>query len=161
MKWEEETHAVNAAVKRAMWKGVKIAGMFLFLAICSIQDIKEKRVSVKVFVLSGILFLIMSLLFDKISIEQRMYNMLPGMIAFLLAFLTKEQIGYGDALCLIVLGNIMCSDVLWGAVLGGLMLLSMCSILLLAGKKVNRKTTLPFLPFLSAGVLWQVMLNNI
>lgn len=144
-----------------MWKIVKVIGMSLFLLLCSMQDIREKRISVKMLVLFGILFLVMSLLFDQISIEQRMCNMLPGMLAFLLAFFTKEQFGYGDAACLIVLGNIIYSDVLWGAIMGGLVLFSVCSMVLLAGKKADRKTTLPFLPFLSAGVLWQTILNNI
>lgn len=144
-----------------MKKLVKITGIMVFLVLCSIQDIREKKLSVKMLVVSGLLFLGMSLVFEEIPIERRLHNILPGLIAFLLAFLTKEQIGYGDAACLVVLGMLVSADGLFGAVIAGLILLSICSMILLAGKKADRKTTLPFLPFLSAGMLWQIIWNHL
>lgn len=142
-------------------KIIKIVGIIAFLALCSIQDIREKRLSVKLLVVSGLLFSGMSLAFEEIPFEERLHNILPGMIAFALAFLTKEQIGYGDAACLVILGILVSAGSLSGAIMAGLVLLSICSILLLAWKKADRKTTLPFLPFLSAGMLWQIILDNI
>lgn len=138
-----------------------MAGILAFLFFCSIQDIREKRISVKMLILSGVLFLSASLLFDDIEGEKRLYSMLPGIIAFLLAFLTGEQIGYGDAVCLIVLGTVISGGVLLGAIMGGLILLSAFSIILVTRKRADRKTTLPFLPFLSAGILWQIMAGGI
>lgn len=170
MKSEIKALAVNVADKRIseamadksdMWKIIKAVELFVFLFFCSLQDIREKRISVKMLVLFGGLFLASSLLFDEISLEERAYNLLPGMVAFLLAFLTKEQIGYGDAACLAVLGNMISETILFGAVMGGLILLSVCSMILLAGKKANRKTTLPFLPFLTIGIFWQVIRNGV
>ena len=52
-----------------MWKIVKMAGLFIFLFFCSIQDMKEKKISVKMLILFGGFFLAMSLLFDEMSIE--------------------------------------------------------------------------------------------
>ena len=138
-----------------MIKMIKVTGIVIFLVLCSIQDIREKRLSVKRLAVAGILFLIVSLVFEEIPVEKRLCNLLPGMAAFLLAALTKEQIGYGDAAILVSARAIL------GAVMGGLLLLSIFSIILLAGKKADRKTTMPFLPFLSAGMLWQMVLNNI
>lgn len=144
-----------------MIRMIKITGIMIFLVLCSIQDIREKRLSVKMLVVSGVLFLGLSLVFEEIPARERLYNMLPGMTAFLLAFLTKEQIGYGDAAALAVLGNLVSAETLLGAVMGGLILLSVCGMILLAGKRADRKTTLPFLPFLSAGMLWQVVCNHV
>ena len=144
-----------------MKKMIKTMGIIVFLVLCSIQDIREKRWSVKMLVVAGLLFLGMSLVFEEMPIEKRLHNILPGMITFLLAFLTKEQIGYGDAACLVVLGIMVSAGSLFGAVMIGLILLSICSMILLAGKKADRKTTLPFLPFLSAGMLWQIIWSNI
>lgn len=139
-----------------MWEVVKIAGIFVFLLLCSWQDIREKKISVKILFLFGISFLGLSLLFEQMSFGQRIINMLPGAVAFVLAFLTREQIGYGDAACLVILGSMVSADLLVGAVLGGLLLLSTWSIILLAGKKADRRTTMPFMPFLAAGMLWQM-----
>jgi len=144
-----------------MWKFIKVTSVLVFLALCSMQDAREKRISVKLLVLAGGLFGMASLLFEDMHIGQRICNMMPGLAALLLAFLTKEQVGYGDAACLIVLGSMISADVLLGAVMGGLILLSICSVILLAGKKADRKTTLPFLPYLSAGMLVQVVLNRV
>lgn len=139
-----------------MWKMIKGAGIFLFLILCSLQDIREKKLSVKGLVLSGALFLVLSLAFDGMPYEKRIYALFPGMAAFVLAFLTKEQIGYGDAASLIVLGNAVSADILIGAIAGGLLLMSAYSIVLLAGKRADRKTTLPFMPFLTAGMVWRI-----
>ena len=144
-----------------MIKMIKATGIVIFLVLCSIQDIREKRLSVKRLAVAGILFLIVSLVFEEKQIKKRLCNLLPGMAAFLLAALTKEQIGYGDAASLVVLGILVSARAILGAVMGGLLLLSIFSIILLAGKKADRKTTMPFLPFLSAGMLWQMVLNNI
>lgn len=161
MKYTEEARVVNVgAEKKFMWEIVKIAGIFIFLFFCSIQDIREKQLSVKMLVLSGVLFFALSLFFDRISFAERMGNMLPGMAAFVIAFFTKEQVGYGDAACLIVLGNVLSVDILMGAVMGGLLSLSLCGAVLFLRKKADRKTTLPFAPFLMAGVLWQVIIQK-
>lgn len=143
-----------------MWEIVKIAGIFIFLLFCSIQDIREKQLSVKVLVVSGILFLGLSLLLDRISCMERLKNMLPGTAAFVIAFLTKEQIGYGDAACLIVLGNLLSVNMLTEAVMCALLLLGLCGTVLFLGKKVDRETALPFMPFLMAGMLWQVFVRK-
>lgn len=143
--------------EKMMWKLVKTTGVVLFLLLCSVQDIKEKRISVKMLLLSGGLFLALSFLFDELSWERRMENMLPGVTALVAAFLTREQIGYGDAVCLAVLGSVVSADILWSAILNGLLFLSACSIVLLVRKKAGKNTTLPFIPFLTVGILWQMV----
>lgn len=139
-----------------LWEIVKRTGIFVFLIFCSVQDIKEKKLSVKMLVSAGILFLALSFLFEEISWERRMENMLPAATAFMLAFLTREKIGYGDAACLAVLGSVVTGGVLWGAIFGGMVLLSLCSVVLLVQKKAAGDTTLPFIPFLTAGMLWRM-----
>lgn len=158
MKLAAEALVINAEDrKKAMWQFLKNVEIFFFLLICSAQDIREKKISVKILVLFGALFLIESFALEEISWEMRAQNMLPGIMAFMAAFLTKEQIGYGDAACLAVLGIVVSADILWSAIMSGLLLLSVCSMVLLLRKKVKRKTTLPFIPFLTVGMLWQTI----
>ena len=80
--------------EKLMWRIVKVTGIFAFLILCSLQDIKEQKLSVKMLLLSGALFMISSHLFDQISYGQRVAGMLPGMLAFVLAFMSEEQIRY-------------------------------------------------------------------
>lgn len=143
-----------------IWRVIKITEIIIFLIACSVQDIKEKKLSVKMLAGFGTAFLISSFLPENIPLQQRIYNMLPGIAALLLAFLTKEQIGYGDGICLIIVGNVIHCNVLAGAVMIGLILLCGCSLILLIGKKVKWKTTLPFLPFLTIGILMQIVFGR-
>ncbi len=142
-------------------EGIINALIYLFLLICSIQDIKEKHLSKKLLAGFGILFFVISFWTDSISFGNRIWNMLPGIAAMLIAFLTKEQIGYGDGICLLILGNVNSFDFLLGAMLGGLMLMSGYSITLLIRRKGDRKTTLPMLPFLTAGMVFQSLIRKI
>ena len=144
-----------------MWKIIKTTGIILFLILCSIQDIREKRISLKLLIVFGSIFFIVSILFEEMRLEQRIHNLFPGLAALLISFLTKEQIGYGDAACLIILGSVISAVTLLNAIMGGLILLSICSVVLLAGKRANRKSTLPFIPFLSTGIALQIVLNNV
>lgn len=132
----------------------------IFLALCSIQDIREKKLSLKLLIVSGILFFVMSFMFERMSTRERVCNMLPGIFALVIAFLTREQIGYGDAACLIIMGNIVSGKRLLGAVMGGMILFSIVGAVLMIRKKADRKTTMPFLPFLTAGMLWQIMITG-
>lgn len=143
-----------------MWKIGKLTGIAIFLLLCSIQDIREKKLSVRMLVLAGSLFFILSLAFDRISWDERIKNMLPGMLALVLAFLTREQVGYGDAACLIVLGNVVSVRTLSGAILTGLLLTDVCAAVLFFRKKANRRTMLPFAPFLAAGMLCWIIIQK-
>ncbi len=55
-----------------MIKMIKVTGIVIFLVLCSIQDIREKRLSVKRLAVAGILFLIVSLVFEEIPVEKRL-----------------------------------------------------------------------------------------
>ncbi len=143
-----------------VWRIIKITEIVIFLAVCSVQDIKEKKLSVRMLAGFSILFFISSLFPENILLQQRACNMLPGAIALLIAFLTREQIGYGDGVCMLILGNIVSYSMLLGAIMGGLILLCCCSVVLLVRKKAAWKTTLPFLPFLMIGMVIQMAMGD-
>ncbi|MDE6951745.1 MAG: hypothetical protein K2P64_12660 [Lachnospiraceae bacterium] len=62
--------------KETLWEIVKRTGIVVFLILCSVQDVKEKKLSVKMLVSTGILFLVLSFLFEEISWERRVENWL-------------------------------------------------------------------------------------
>ncbi len=130
------------------WKIAKNTGTVCFLLICSIQDLKEKMFSVKMLLFFGILFFGASLLWEDISLKQRLYNMLPGIAALWIAFFTKEQIGYGDGVCLLILGNVIPIEVLLKMVMNGLILLNIYSLVLMVKKKRKERPHFRFFHFL-------------
>lgn len=143
-----------------MWEAAKVLTIIVFLGLCCIQDIREEKLSLKMLIASGILFFMLSFMFEDMTAKERICNILPGIVASLLAFMTKEQIGYGDAVCLIILGSVVSGEKLLGTVTGGMILFSIIGIIRMIRKKADRKTTMPFLPFLTAGMLWQIVITG-
>ena len=83
-------------------------------------------------------------------------DLLPGAICLLMARATHQGIGYGDAMLILVCGL----SVGWGAcielVLSAFFLTGIAAFVLLI-KYRGQKTELPFVPFLLAAWMWQLI----
>lgn len=121
----------------------------LFLAGLSAGDIREKKIpvySVAFFAVSAVLYRIVT---GQFSWDELKWGMAPGWILLLLAFLTKESIGYGDGMMVLALG-------LWTG--GWFALAVMCIGIMLSGVWgmvcIFRKKAepIPFVPFLLLGM---------
>ena len=76
----------------------------LFLAWFSAEDIRDRRLSLTELsgsLLLGMLYLTLTGGLDDGKLP---YRMLPGLFLLLLAYLTSEQVGYGDGLAVLILG---------------------------------------------------------
>ena len=76
---------------------------------------------------------------------------LPGMLCLFLAKLTKEAIGYGDALMIIAIGAFCRITVLLFLLFCGSLMAGLTTVPLLILKKRNKKEEIPFMPFLLSG----------
>ena len=79
-------------------------------------------------------------------------SLMPGALLLLLSFASREAIGYGDGLLLLVTGPLFGWRRMLLCVPVALLLTTAASVVLLALKKANRKTQIPFVPFLAAGM---------
>ena len=118
------------------WKTLSMPGWLLVLGVC------EGVVS------AGYLWIS-----NSYNWLEMLWALLPGGISLLLAFATREQLGYGDGLVLLVLGSCLGPEkVLWIwmlALLGSFAV----SIVLLVMRKATKSTRLPFVPFLFLGYI--------
>lgn len=125
----------------------------IWLLVCSIQDIRDKKLSVFLIFLGFICLFPFSLVFDKVSIYNRLGGLLLGLFLIAMTYITRGQIGIGDGLFIMVIGvcfgfGISSTMLIYGLVLSAL--ISLCMILLRKGK---RDTRIPFIPFLFLGYL--------
>ncbi len=135
-----------------------MTGMFLYL---SAEDIKRKTVPVIPIMGWGIFAIVLHLISGKNDIISMAVGMIPGAIAYVLSVLTKEKIGKGDAVLLIVTGLYMGFwenvFMLWV----GLIFAAIGGIVAIVMFKRKRGDELPFVPFLFAGYLVILVCNGV
>ena len=131
----------------------------IMLAFCSIQDIREKKISLWKIKVYGILATAISLwkLFSLnealgILICRFLAGLLPGIFLLILSKITREAIGYGDGLILLFIGLSLgfweCIGIFFTGLLG--VFLAALLILLFFGRKKGLE--IPFIPFLLTGL---------
>ncbi len=131
-------------------EAICMTGMLLYL---SAEDIKRKTIPVIPMMGCGIFAIVLHLISGKNDILNMAVGMIPGVIAYVLSVLTKEKIGKGDAVLLMVTGLYMG---FWGNVFMlwiGLIFAAVGGIIAIAMFKRKRGDELPFVPFLFAGYL--------
>ncbi len=135
-----------------------MTGMFLYL---SVEDIKRKTIPGIPIMGWGIFAIFLHLILGKNDIISMAVGMIPGVGAYVLSILTKEKIGKGDAVLLMVTGLYMG---FWGNVFMlwlGLIFAAVGGIIAIAMFKRKRGDELPFVPFLFAGYLVIMVCNGV
>lgn len=119
----------------------------------SITDIRKRTVHVVFFavVAAGIAAL---MFWDRsIPAEARLFGILTGLLFLGLSFITKESVGRGDAVMIMLTGAALGFPATAAVLCIGFLLLSLISLVLVVVKKYGRKERIPFFPFLAAGEL--------
>lgn len=142
--------------------------LLVYLAIESHRDIKEREISVK----NTIWFAIIAILqkagmciFQSIdmtagaAVLSLLMALLPGVLLLLLSRITRQAIGYGDGLLLLVCGLYLGGKEAGVLFVTGLLILFPISLGLLISGHAKRKTQLPFAPCLLAAYLLWLLLN--
>ena len=123
-------------------------GFCVYLCWLAVQDVREKSLSFWKLVAGAGVFLLWRLLEGR-GLPQ-LVDMLPGVYCLSLSLLSRQQIGIGDAIVLLVLG-ICCG---WrnclAVVFVALILAGIWGMAGIYRKRYKRKDTLPWLPFLAA-----------
>ncbi len=133
-----------------MWKEALTAA---WLIPMSIMDTKSKRVPVWMLWI-GTAAAAGVLIFEGINegpdVLQICRSLIPGIVLMVTALATGKA-GMADGIILILLGALTGYKDCMAAALGGLLLIALLSVILLALRKVKRSTKIPFVPFLTVG----------
>lgn len=90
----------------------------------------------------------------EVGALELMLGLLPGGLCFLLARLTNEGIGYGDAWMLLALGVVSGGEKMLLLSITAIMAAGICAAVLLIFFHKGAKYELPFVPFLLLGFIW-------
>lgn len=129
-------------------KQLNYCGILIFLAILSLEDIREKKISVNTILLGALTAMICRFIGGQTSGIEIAGSLIPGVLLLLLSIMTKESIGKGDGIVVMVLG-------LW---IGGQMtFLVVCLAVWAAGIFAvvclirKKRELIPFIPCLLMG----------
>ncbi len=138
-------------------KGIMIG----LLLLCSLQDMKKKKISLWFILLGGVLISISIPFCDSIPLIDRLGGFAIGLVVIIISLATVGKIGMGDALILCVTGLGLG---FWGNLelfAAALFLAAIISIVLLSVRLADRKKSIPFVPFLFAGYLFLLFADKL
>lgn len=122
-------------------------GAALFtIAYLTGQDIKKKEISLCTLIISGCVAVLYLAAGELLTLEQIVASILPGVVLLVMAFFSRENIGYGDGVAVLVLG-LWTGGIFCMLTVGiGIFLAGFYAIFVLIFKKSQKQ--IPFVPFL-------------
>lgn len=121
------------------------------LGVHSLEDMKQKKITVTFTLFSGIFGIFLHLVFQSRSIYEMLLGMLSGVFVLCLGHLTKGAVGTGDGIVFMLTG-------LYLGFMKNLMLMFLSfllagifGLLLLLSGRCKKTKRIPFIPFLFLG----------
>ncbi|WP_432663227.1 A24 family peptidase [Wukongibacter baidiensis] len=130
------------------------------LLTVSIVDIRAKIIPDKVMILGIALGTVIMFLNDNISFINALLGLVVcGGIIAIISTITKGAVGMGDAKLFACIGLFLGLQNTLGVMVMATMLSGLTGLILLTFKVANRKTTIPFAPFISAAAIFIMVFN--
>ncbi|MCI9448161.1 MAG: prepilin peptidase [Lachnospiraceae bacterium] len=118
------------------------------LGICSLEDVRHKRLTIVYILMFGIGGVILHLFAPVCSIYSILCGMLLGIAMILVSLITRGNVGIGDGMLLLVTGVYLGGYGNLQLLMTGLLLSALWALGLLAFKKKKGKDEIAFAPFL-------------
>lgn len=120
----------------------------VYLGIAAFFDFRCKRIPWAVQFI-GIVFVCANVVINRTQLNyELLFAFVPGISLLLLSFVTKESIGYGDGVSIIIFGGIVGLEECAFSLCISLLLMSVVALGLLILRRATRKTKMPYIPFL-------------
>ena len=136
---------------------VMIVAAFLILVSASVRDIRKREVATWMMAGAFLVSAIACLLQVNSAPGTRILlsagvSLLPGLALLAMAALFRDKMGFGDGLMALLFGPAFGLQRMVTGLFLAFFFSGLVSLVLIALKKAGRKSTIPFLPFLTAGM---------
>lgn len=126
----------------------------IYLLLMSVRDIKYRELPIAMLG-AGFIFVPIFILTDNDGgLLSYIYGAIPGIVFLIVSILSRGQMGPADAFVLICMGLCIGIGPVIGVISSSLILIALVSMILLVMGKLNRKSTLPYVPFILTGYLF-------
>lgn len=131
------------------WNNYFIQGTeLIFLGVGSYFDIRDRELPVAFLTFFGFFGILANAFWRYQSLNEVLLGSLPGVSFLMIGWLTKEAIGYGDGIGLVILGIFEGVHGVLSIILGAFLLSGIYGLWSLWGLKKSGSDTMPFYPFL-------------
>lgn len=121
------------------------------LGLHSLEDIRQKKITVGWTLFSGIAGILLHLLFQNRSIFEMIAGMVPGVFVFAAGRVTNAKIGTGDGALFMLTGLYLGLIENLRLMFVSFLLAGIWGLYLLTVKKCEKTKRIPFVPFLFLG----------
>ena len=121
------------------------------LVLLSYIDIKKREVPIQMLLAAAAGENLYHIMYREQDIWLLLGGATVGFLFLGISFITRESLGYGDSWGIVILGVYLGLWRLLEVLFGAFFLSGVISAVLLCKKKMSRKSTLPFYPFLTCG----------
>ena len=132
----------------------------IYLAYLAVEDIRKKSLPIPGIVAGLILVPVFIIAegTENITITDNLKGMIPGVLLLFISFFSRGQIGCGDGAVVLITGFAVGIGSTVILLTGALLLIAFFSAGMLITGKLNRKSTLPFIPFVFIGYMGVLIL---
>lgn len=128
-----------------------IVWSLIFLLICAVIDLKEQKVFSILCFTNAVAVLIVHIVLQDVSWLNILFGMILGGLFFVVAIVTKEAIGKGDAIVIFTLGSMLGIKTSFQIIVWAAITCAITAIMGIVSKRVTLKSRIPFVPFMLIG----------
>ena len=132
--------------------------LLAFLGLNTVSDIKTKKILLWSAGVFGVFGLGYGLVTKDLTLLQAFVALLPGLIFLMISKVTKESMGYGDGIIVLVMGVYISIQKLIGSLVLALIFAAVWSIILVVFFRKKKQEEFPFVPFVLLGYLGGILL---
>ena len=125
------------------------------LTVITIEDVKSQRVHIILLILGNAGAVLYQIVFKAENVFCLTGGIVTGILFLIISKVTDEKLGYADSIGIFALGIYLGIWKLLEVLCSTFILLALGSFICLINKRMNRRCSLPFYPFLMVGYfLW-------
>ncbi len=134
---------------------VIVMGLLSFEAVI---DLKRREINIVFPIITGVFSVIFMLLSDDVSVASSLIGLAEGVLLIALSFITDGQIGSGDGIILAATGLMLGWKDNLIMFFFSCLISAFVAVGLMGIKKADKKTKIPFIPFMVSGFFLSVFL---
>lgn len=131
----------------------------IFLSICTYIDLKRKYVNIYICLIFGAIGVMCRCIFENSNLLSVLATIIPGIFMMLISIISNESIGKGDSIVICTIGLYMGLINVIIILFIGLMVSCITGIICMVIMKKGKNYRLPFVPFITLGFIYQILMG--